>query len=203
MLNDTLRQIASSLETPVVAFLLLLAAATIFMVGTIIVEFFTSHLKLKVTLPQLVDRLHGTEDMAEVIRSAGLLKRQTAKLVELTQHAQLTPNEREAYAVRLVAAERAHYNGITKITDMIAKLGPMFGLLGTLIPLGPGIIALGRGDTYTLSTSLLVAFDTTIVGLIVAAFAVVISTIRKRWYDSYMESFEMVAEYILEKENDR
>ena len=203
MLNDTLRQIASSLEAPVVAFLLLLAAATIFMVGTIIVEFFTSRLKLKVTLPQLVDRLHGAEDMAEVIRSAGLLKRQTAKLVELTQHAQLTPNEREAYAVRLVAAERAHYNGIVKITDMIAKLGPMFGLLGTLIPLGPGIIALGRGDTYTLSTSLLVAFDTTIVGLFVAAFAMVISTIRKRWYDSYMESFEMVAEYILEDSNDR
>lgn len=38
----------------------------------------------------------------------------------------------------------------------------MLGLLGTLIPLGPGIIALGQGDTQTLSTSLLTAFDTTI-----------------------------------------
>ena len=34
---------------------------------------------------------------------------------------------------------------------MIAKLGPMFGLLGPLIPLGPGIVALGQGDTVTLS----------------------------------------------------
>lgn len=54
---------------------------------------------------------------------------------------------------------------------MIAKLGPMFGLLGTLIPLGPGIVALGQGDTVTLSESMNVAFDTTIAGVISAAVA--------------------------------
>lgn len=59
---------------------------------------------------------------------------------------------------------------------MIAKLGPMFGLLGTLIPLGPGIVALGQGDTVTLSESMNVAFDTTIAGVISAAVASVIST---------------------------
>jgi biopolymer transport protein ExbB/TolQ len=78
------------------------------------------------------------------------------------------------------------------------KLGPMFGLLGTLIPLGPGIIALGRGDTYTLSSSLLTAFDTTIAGLIAAAVATVISTIRKRWYSRYVGLMEAVMECLLE-----
>ena len=62
---------------------------------------------------------------------------------------------------------------------MIAKLGPMFGLLGTLIPLGPGIVALGQGDTATLAGSLGVAFDTTIVGVISAAVACVISNVRR------------------------
>jgi biopolymer transport protein ExbB/TolQ len=75
----------------------------------------------------------------------------------------------------------------------------MFGLLGTLIPLGPGLIALGQGDTYTLSQSMLTAFDTTIAGLAAAAVSFVISTIRKRWYEDYMTSTEALAQCILEK----
>jgi biopolymer transport protein ExbB/TolQ len=109
---------------------------------------------------------------------------------------------REALAVRLVQAERARYENITRVSDLLAKLGPMFGLLGTLIPLGPGIIALGRGDTYTLSLSLLTAFDTTIAGLIAAA-AFVISAVRKKWYSGYMQSLEMVMTCVLEVENEK
>ena len=204
MLADTLRTVASSLETPVVAFLLFLIAAVIFMTGTVIAEFFTSRLKLRAVLPQLADKLRDKEeDTAAIIISAGLLKRQVNALIELTKHPLLTNTTREALAVRLVTAERSHYDSIIRITDMIARLGPMFGLLGTLIPLGPGILALGRGDTYTLSTSLLVAFDTTIAGLIVAAAAFVISAIRKKWYGEYMASLELVMECVLEAENDR
>ena len=59
----------------------------------------------------------------------------------------------------------------------------MFGLMGTLIPLGPGLIALGQGDTKTLSDSLLIAFDTTIAGLVAGAIAYVVSGIRKSWYE--------------------
>lgn len=55
----------------------------------------------------------------------------------------------------------------------------MLGLLGTLIPLGPGIIALGQGDTQTLSTSLLTAFDTTIAGLCAAAVCLVVTTLQQ------------------------
>ena len=71
---------------------------------------------------------------------------------------------------------------------------------GTLIPLGPGIIALGQGDTYTLSTSLLTAFDTTVAGLVAAAFATVISTVRRGWYREYASILEAAAEMLLETE---
>ena len=89
-----------------------------------------------------------------------------------------------------------------KLSDLLAKLGPIFGLLGTLIPLGPGIIALGQGDTYTLSQSLLTAFDTTVAGLISAAVAMVISSVRKGWYANYMSILETLADCVLEVEND-
>ena len=72
--------------------------------------------------------------------------------------------------------------------------------MGTLIPLGPGIIALGQGDTFTLSNSLLIAFDTTVAGLVCALIALVISTIRKIWYRNDMSILETLMECILEEE---
>ena len=85
-------------------------------------------------------------------------------------------------------------------SDLIAKIAPMLGLLGTLIPLGPGIIALGQGDTAALSASLLTAFDTTVVGLICAGLATIVSAIRNLWYRNYMSIFETLMECILELE---
>ena len=77
----------------------------------------------------------------------------------------------------------------------------MFGLMGTLIPLGPGLIALGQGDTKTLSSSLLIAIDTTVAGLISAAVSYIISSVRNRWYEEYMVNLETVMECILEEQN--
>ena len=77
----------------------------------------------------------------------------------------------------------------------------MFGLMGTLIPLGPGLIALGQGDTKTLSDSLLIAFDTTVAGLISGAVSYVISGVRKSWYEQYMIGLETIFEAVLEEQS--
>ncbi len=200
-LNQIMYTIAQSLEVPDMVILLILVAGSIVLVGTLIAEFFTERIHLKVKLPQLFDRLNSGELPAkECIRHSGLLKRQKRALIELTRHPELTGIMREALAVKLITEERTHYGRIVKISDLVARLGPIFGLLGTLIPLGPGIIAMGQGDTYTLSCSLLTAFDTTILGLISAAVAMVISMIRRGWYENYMSALEAVAECVLEVE---
>ena len=200
-LNQVIYTIAQSLEVPDIVVLLILIAVSIVLVGTLLAEYFTEHIRLKVKLPQLFDELNSGEiPTAECIRNSGLLKRQKQALIELTRHPELTAIMREALAVRLITEEQAHYDQIVKVSDLVAKLGPIFGLLGTLIPLGPGIIAMGQGDTYTLSQSLLTAFDTTILGLISAAVAMVVSMIRRGWYDNYMSALEAVMESVLEVE---
>mgnify|MGYP002928969775 CR=1 FL=1 len=132
-------------------------------------------------------------------RAACLLRRQKKALLELAESRGLPKDTLTALAERLLATEEARNARTTSVTDMIAKLGPMFGLLGTLIPLGPGIVALGQGDTVTLSESMNVAFDTTIAGVISAAVASVISHIRKRWYNDDMVSLETLMEAVLEE----
>ena len=70
-----------------------------------------------------------------------------------------------------------------EITDLLARSGPILGLMGTLIPLGPGLTALGNGNIDILATALTVAFDTTVVGLLVGLLAYAMGRIRRRWYE--------------------
>ena len=197
-LTDILRAIASSLQTPVIVILIVLTATMVVILGMFIAEVFTERVKFTASLPKLVDALNAGGDAREVIRASGLLRRQKHALLELLKHPAISAAERESLAVNLVAQEQAHFDNRVKLTDVIAKVAPMLGLMGTLIPLGPGLVAIGQGNTETLSQSLLIAFDTTVLGLAVAAVALCVSAVRKAWYARYMASFEAAAECVLE-----
>ena len=181
----------------------MLILATIVLLGTFIAEFFTERKALKVNIPALIDEMQGknTTELDEVVSGSGLLKRQKEAAHELIVRIKYPNDTREALARQIISDEESRYNKITKFTDIIARVAPMFGLMGTLIPLGPGLIALAQGDTKTLSESLLIAFDTTVAGLISAAVAYVISGIRKGWYEKYMVGLETIMETILEEQN--
>lgn len=84
------------------------------------------------------------------------------------------------------AVERLARRRIERV-DLVARLAPMLGLMGTLIPLGPGLSALGRGELEVLATAVTVAFDTTVVGLLAGAVAYVIGRLRRRWYEGVLE----------------
>lgn len=204
-LNYLLRSLCGSLRIPVIVVLLFMVAVTIILTGSLIAELFSEHRHLKVTMPELMDQIEeGEIPTEECIEQSGLLKRQKKALVELTKHPDMSETTREALAVRLLEEERNHYDTLVRFSDLIIKLGPALGLLGTLIPLGPGIIALGQGDTLLLSQSLLTAFDTTIAGLVCAAVCTVISAVRKKWYGNYDSVLETLMESVLEveKKND-
>lgn len=65
---------------------------------------------------------------------------------------------------------------------LCARLGPMLGLAGTLIPLGPALQAFAAGNTSSLSNHLVIAFATTVVGLLVGGLSYCCYTIRRQWY---------------------
>lgn len=74
--------------------------------------------------------------------------------------------------------------------DMIARMGPMMGLMGTLIPLGPGLAALGRGELDVLAQAVTVAFNTTVLGLLAGIIGFLLGRLRRRWYDAAMGQLE-------------
>ena len=203
IVKDILRVVSSSLQIPTIIILIILIIVTIFMIGSIIAEYFSERRMLKGSITSLIDDLQGksAEEMRNVIDRADILRRQKAAANQLIDRSGYTADTREALARQLIADEENRYAKITRVTDMIARIAPMFGLMGTLIPLGPGLIALAQGDTKTLSDSLLIAFDTTVAGLISAAISFVISGIRKGWYEQYMTGLETIMETILEEQD--
>lgn len=84
--------------------------------------------------------------------------------------------------------------------DLTGRIGPMLGLMGTLIPLGPGLAALGDGDVRILSTAMLVAFDTTVIGLLTGAAGFLLGRVRRRWYDAFFDQWDAETEAAQQEE---
>jgi biopolymer transport protein ExbB/TolQ len=74
--------------------------------------------------------------------------------------------------------------------DLLARIPPMLGLMATIIPLGPGLAALGQGDPAKLASAVTVAFDATVLGLVAGIAGLVIGKLRRRWYEEVLEQME-------------
>jgi biopolymer transport protein ExbB/TolQ len=79
-------------------------------------------------------------------------------------------------------------------TRLLVRAGPAVGLMGTLIPLAPGLAALGNGDVATLAENLRDAFGATVVGLLVGTVAFALTLARTRMYTEDLSALEQAAE---------
>ena len=198
--NSIMRQIVTLLDMPVKVILIAMLIVSLILFGGLIAEMIQRRY-LKVKAASVIDAIKKREnDTATIIKNSSLLARQKRLLLELTIHNELSDDMKENFAASLLDNYNQNLDWTVKKSDLIIKLGPTFGLLGTLIPLGPGIIALAQGDTATLSLSLIAAFDTTVIGLIAASICTIISMIRKRWYAKDRIMLTLIMESVLEAE---
>jgi biopolymer transport protein ExbB/TolQ len=75
-------------------------------------------------------------------------------------------------------------------TRLLVRAGPAIGLMGTLIPLIPGLAALSGGDVATLANDLRDAFGATVVGLLVGTVAFALTLARTRMYTEDLAGLE-------------
>lgn len=203
-LSDILHAVAQSLLAPDIILLLAFIGYALFCIGSIIAERFSERRHFNVVMPKfLADLMAAKEDeIPAVIEQSGLLNRQKVALLTVYDYRMLPGDALVALIRRLVSEEETRYDRITGRNNMAARVSPMLGLMGTLIPLGPGIQALGNADTATLSSSLLVAFDTTVAGLVTAAVCLVVGKIRSNWYGNYMSALDSAMATMLQKIED-
>lgn len=77
-------------------------------------------------------------------------------------------------------------------TTLGSRLGPILGLMGTLIPMGPALVGLSSGDLGGMIQNLVVAFSTTVLGLFVGGLCFALSLLRRRWYAQDLSDVEFI-----------
>ena len=64
---------------------------------------------------------------------------------------------------------------------IVSRTAPMLGLVATMIPMGPALLALTRSDAATVGENLVVAFSAVILALVAASVSFLVLTVRRRW----------------------
>lgn len=83
----------------------------------------------------------------------------------------------------------------------LAKLGPMIGLMGTLIPMGPALVGLAQGDIASMAQNMQVAFSTTVVGLFAGAIGYLTQLVKQRWFVADINNLEHISNLLKRKKN--
>ncbi len=83
-------------------------------------------------------------------------------------------------------------SGLTLAT----RVGPMLGLVGTLLPLGPALRGLASEDLASLAGNLEIAFTATVFGLLIGGLAYAAGVLRRNWYDQDLSDLEFVLETV-------
>ena len=204
ILTSTLNMISQSLQIPVIIFLVVFAVFAVLAIGGLVSEF-TS--RKKVT-PDMIEEIiysisnaASLDDIKNVIKNAGIYESQKVVLIKILRANGLTSESRHALAKKLIEFEEGKFTKTIERTDVVTRIGPTLGLMGTLIPMGPGLAALGAGDVNTLANAIIVAFDTTVVGIGAGAVAYFVSKVRRRWYEEYLSNLDALADALLDKLN--
>ena len=205
ILTDSLDVISQSLSIPVLIILLVIVAVTIILLGQTVSEYFKNK-KVKVgeirDLMYAIDEAGSIDEVKGIISSSELPETQKKILLEICNADRMKRNTREALARKLVEWEEEKVEKKLSRSDIITRIGPTLGLMGTLIPMGPGLAALGAGDINTLASSLTVAFNTTIVGIGSGALCYVLSKIRNQWYERYLSDLDALTDAVLDYMDD-
>lgn len=80
------------------------------------------------------------------------------------------------------------------------RLGPMLGLMGTLIPMASALMGLSEGNIQILVKNLVIAFSTTVLGLFIGGVCYAISLLRRHWYAQDLADIDYIYNCICAKE---
>ncbi|AXV39534.1 MotA/TolQ/ExbB proton channel family protein [Methanobacterium sp. BAmetb5] len=201
MLSSALHVISQSLLIPVIVGLLAFMLYAIISFGGLISEYTN---RIRVSTEEIENIIsdfanYGTaEGIKEVMDKSSVPTGYKNIINKIASHPEMGSKSREALARKLIEKEEAMAAKSLEKTDIVTRLGPTLGLMGTLIPMGPGLAALGSGDINTLANAIIIAFDTTVVGLAAGGIAYVISKVRRRWYEEYLSNLDALCEAALE-----
>lgn len=194
VISDVLYWISTGLLVPVIVLLILFFLRALLLIGSFFGQYLTMR-KNERFLKEKMDSL-TLEGMAEF---ESTLPEKSNSLVMVYLHRIIESKDSMAHVQRLVSDFEVAADKDLGVSKTMTKMGPMLGLMGTLIPMGPALVGLAAGDIASMAYNMQVAFATTVVGLFVSATGFVTQQIKQRWYLQDMINLEFYTELLKEK----
>ncbi|MDO4695430.1 MotA/TolQ/ExbB proton channel family protein [Porphyromonas sp.] len=177
LISKILFGIANSLLIPDIILLIVLFIRAIMLAGSFYGQFITNR-KNMAKLQPIIDKLkdHDTQELIDL-----LPRRNNAPVIPYMRDI-LEHGGDEDFAEYTISNFEIVVTKDLSVSRLLAKMGPVLGLVGTLIAMSPALVGLSTGDIGAMAYNMQVVFATTVVGLVISAVGLITLQYKQRWY---------------------
>lgn len=193
LISNMLFWLSNGMLIPDIIFLLFFFIKALLMIG----GFYGTYIartKINVKLNREIGKT-GVEEFLDTLPEGN----GKSKLLEYLRKIKAAPQDRALREKLLGDYEIAADKELGQ-SKLLVKIGPMLGLMGTLIPMGPALVGLATGDIGSMAYNMQVAFATTVVGIVIGAIGFITLQVKQRWVAADMNILEYIVESLNEKE---
>ena len=186
-ISQILFLVSDSLLIPDIIVLLVLFVRALFLVGSFYNQYITKY-KNERQLRPILNEL-TTERMEEL--QAALPEKDNSLYIKYLRAILARPAD-DTYADYMITNFENDAEKDVVTSKLLAKVGPVLGLIGTLIAMSPALTGLSQGDISKMASNMQVVFATTVVGLVVSLVGLVTLQFKQRWYAKEVNQLDYI-----------
>ena len=175
-ISQILFLVSDSLLIPDIIVLLVLFVRALFLVGSFYNQYITKY-KNERQLRPILNQL--TPERMEELQAA-LPEKDNSLYIKYLRAILDRPAD-DTYADYMITNFENDAEKDVVTSKLLAKVGPVLGLIGTLIAMSPALTGLSQGDISKMASNMQVVFATTVVGLVVSLVGLVTLQFKQRW----------------------
>ena len=186
-ISQILFLVSDSLLIPDIIVLLVLFVRALFLVGSFYNQYITKY-KNERQLRPILNQL--TPERMEELQAA-LPEKDNSLYIKYLRAILDRPAD-DTYADYMIANFENEAEKDVVTSKLLAKVGPVLGLIGTLIAMSPALTGLSQGDISKMASNMQVVFATTVVGLVVSLVGLVTLQFKQRWYAKEVNQLDYI-----------
>ena len=186
-ISQILFLVSDSLLIPDIIVLLVLFVRALLLVGSFYNQFITKYKNEKQLNPILQNL---SPESVEALHQALPEKDNSLFIKYLRQILERTASN--TYADYMITNFENDAEKDVVTSKLLAKVGPVLGLIGTLIAMSPALTGLSQGDISKMASNMQVVFATTVVGLVISLVGLVTLQFKQRWYAKEVNNLDYI-----------
>ena len=186
-ISQILFLVSDSLLIPDIIVLLVLFVRALFLVGGFYNQYITKY-KNERQLRPILNQL--TPERMEELQAA-LPEKDNSLYIKYLRAILARPAD-DTYADYMITNFENDAEKDVVTSKLLAKVGPVLGLIGTLIAMSPALTGLSQGDISKMASNMQVVFATTVVGLVVSLVGLVTLQFKQRWYAKEVNQLDYI-----------